>query len=86
MVMKNEIEKLGRIIEGREDKKFRIYTVTSNRTWSFVHPATGMEIALITGKKRAKKLKSYLIKHGTDDYREMLALAKKWVAENPRRG
>lgn len=60
-------------------------TYSSNgRTWSLVHIATGMEVALITGKRRLRAVLS-LVEHAPDNgWIEFANTITAWKRANPR--
>lgn len=58
--------------------------VTPNRTWSLVHVETGMQVGLITGKRRLRAVLASLEGVEAGSWQEWAGHVTAWRKANPR--
>lgn len=63
----------------------KAYETVPGRTWSLVHVATGMEVGLITGKRRMRACMASLAGFHAATWQEWAAVVSDWRRANPRK-
>lgn len=61
------------------------YETVRGRTWSLVHTATGMEVAVVTGKRRMKALRAHLAAQECSTWQDWWLAAREWKLAHPRK-